>query len=60
MFPCSLKPLGGPHLDIEYQNAYLWGLWGEGGCERTPCTPPGYGPDHTVYMAGKELSVFKL
>ena len=29
-------------MDIEYQNADLWGLWG--GCERTPCTPPGYGP----------------
>ena len=25
------------NLDIEYQNADLWGLLG--GCERTPCTP---------------------
>ena len=34
-------------MHIENQNADLWGLWG--GCERTPCTPPGYGPGEKPY-----------
>ena len=45
MFETSVSPTAPLNLDIEYQNADLWGLWG-GGCERTQCTPPGYGPEH--------------
>ena len=37
-FETSVKPTALLNLDIEYQNADLWGLWG-GGCECTPCTP---------------------
>ena len=38
MFETSVSPPAPLNLDIEYQNADLWSLWG--GCERTPCTPP--------------------
>ena len=48
MFETSVSPTALLNLDIEYQNADLWGLWG--GCERTPCTPPGYGPEGRRFL----------
>ena len=40
-FETSVLPTTLLNLDIKYQNADLWGLWGGGGgrCERTRCTP---------------------
>ena len=48
MFETSVSPPAPLNLEIEYQNADLWSLWG--GCERTPCTPPGYGPVTTILV----------
>ena len=37
MFETSLSPSAPLNLDIEYQNADLWGLWGG---ENAPRVPP--------------------
>ena len=42
MFETSVSPTAPLNLDIEYQNADLWGLWGGANAPRAP--PPGYGP----------------
>ena len=43
MFETSVSPTAPLNLDMEYQNADLWGLWG-GGVRTHPVHPPGYGP----------------
>ena len=43
MFETSVSPPAPLNLDIEYQNADLWSLWG--GVRTHPVHPPGYGPD---------------
>ena len=49
-FETSVKPTALLNLDIEYQNADLWGLWG-GGVRMHPVHPPAYGPG---YILGKQ------
>ena len=45
MFETSVSPTAPLNLDIEYQNADLWGPWGGGGRgANAPPAPPGYGP----------------
>ena len=39
MFETSVSPTAPLNLDIEYQNADLWGLWGGGGAN-APRAPP--------------------
>ena len=40
MFETSVSPTAPLNLDIEYQNADLWGLWGGGGGANAPSAAP--------------------
>ena len=39
MFETSVSPTAPLNLDIEYQNADLWGLWGGGGANAPRALP---------------------
>ena len=46
MFETSVSPTAPLNLDIEYQNADLWGLWGGANAPRAPPLVAGLGKQY--------------